>query len=351
MNSRERVRTALSHRQPDRVPLLLWMTPVINARLQDHFGVGTEDEVLECLDIDVRWLNPDYNGPALKVTDSVRWDWFGIGYKRVCNAFGSYEEFAFHPLAEARGPEDIKKYRWPDPDWWDYDSLNRHIERHCQNQPRWIGVGAASFFERAWNLMGFEKMLYELAMNPELVEAVMDGLLDFYREQTLRMFEAAKDHIDMVYIADDLASQDGLLISKEMYRRFLKPRWTAYIKTIRERYGNHIKFHYHSCGAIAELIPDLIDIGVDILNPLQPRAKGMDFRKFKLQYPDLCFCGGLDIQSLLPHGTPEEIRAEARRLVSILGENGGYIASAAHAVQPDTPVENILTMIEAFKQA
>ncbi|NIA31603.1 MAG: hypothetical protein GWP06_17055 [Actinobacteria bacterium] len=156
----------------------------------------------------------------------------------------------------------------------------------------------------------------------------------------------------MVYIADDLASQNALLISVDMYRKFLKPRWKKYIDTIKNRFGNHIKFHYHSCGAVAQLIPDLIDIGVDILNPIQPKADGMEPQFLKDTYGDrLSFSGGLDIQDILPNGTAEQVKSEAKRLVNILGKNGGYIASSAHVIQPDTPVENVIAMIEGFKDS
>ena len=119
---------------------------------------------------------------------------------------------------------------------------------------------------------------------------------------------------------------------------------------MKERFGSHLKFHYHSCGAIATLIPELMETGVDILNPIQPKAAGMQPQGLKDRFSDtLCFSGGLDIQDLLPHGTAQEVNTEARRLVSILGKDGGYIASAAHAVQADTSVENILAMIDGFK--
>ena len=193
-------------------------------------------------------------------------------------------------------------------------------------------------------------MLYEMAMNPELIEAVLDHLMDFYLEHTCRILEIAAGRIDMVYIADDLSSQESLLISPPMFEKFLKGRWKKFNDTIKERFGDHIKFHYHCCGAIYELIPGLIEMGVDILNPIQPKAAGMEPQNLKDKFGDkLSFCGGLDIQELLPHGTPDEVSAEAKRLVSILGKDGGYIASAAHAVQPDTSVENILAMFDGFK--
>ena len=217
-------------------------------------------------------------------------------------------------------------------------------------QPRWLAVGYGQLFERGWSLMGFEKMLYELAVNPEMVEAVFDKLLKYYLAQTTKMLDAADGMIDMIYTSDDLASQESLLISPAMFRKYLKDRWTEFNSTLKKRFGSHTKIHFHSCGAVADLVPDLIDTGIDILNPIQPGAKGMDPEVLKRKYGDkLSFSGGFDIQNVLPHGTPEEVRAEAVRLARILGKDGGYIASAAHAVQADTPVENVLAMVDGFK--
>jgi len=187
-------------------------------------------------------------------------------------------------------------------------------------------------------------------MNPELVHAVMDKMMEFYLAQTCRILEAAEGRIDMVYIADDLAGQHGLLISPEMFEQFIKWRWKDFNDAIKERFGDHIKFLYHCCGAIEQLIPGLIEMGVDILNPIQPKAAGMEPQGLKDNFGEqLCFCGGFDIQDRLPNGTPKEVKDEARRLVRILGKEGGYIASAAHAVQADTSVENVLAMVENFK--
>ena len=351
VNSRERTRLALEHKQPDRPPLLLWMVPEIIGALKNHFGVDTEEDVLDKLDIDVRWLMPDYIGPELRTfEDGSRENPFGIRSLTVVNEFGRFDAFVYRPLAKAETVEDIENYRWPDPDWWDYSSINDQITTADRIEPRWLGTGAAATFERAWNLTGFEKLLFDIAMNPELVHAIVDKLMEFYLEQTSRILEAADGRIDMVYIADDLASQKSLLISPAMFETFVKPHWKRFIDTIKDRFGSAMKFHYHSCGAIARLIPGLIEMGVDILNPVQPKAAGMEPQNLKDTYGDkLSFCGGLDIQHLLPNAAAAEVRAEAERLVSILGKDGGYIASAAHAVQANTSVENILAMIEGFK--
>jgi len=352
MNSRERVQTALNHRQPDRVPLQLWLTPEVAKELKLHIGVGdSEEDILDALDIDVRWLLVDYIGPECQIyPDGSRENEFGMRFRAVSNRFGSYDEFLFHPLADAQTLSDVENYRWPDPDWWDYSSIARKIAVADRIELRWLGVGYASLFERAWGLIGFEKWLQDLVMNPELVEAVLDHLLQFYLEQTSRILEAGGDRIDMIYIADDLGSQNNLLISPALWHQYLKERWRSFIETVKARFGNHLKFHFHSCGAVSKLIPDLIEMGIDILNPIQPRATGMQPQDLKAAYgDDICFSGGFDIQQILPNGSVEQVRSEAFRLTNILGHQGGYIASPAHSVQPDTPPENILSMIEGFK--
>jgi len=353
MNSRERVRTALEHRCPDRVPLLLWMTPEVSAAMRSHLQVESDNDLLDKLDIDVRWLLADYVGPELKeYEDGSREDMFGMRMRSVKNEFGAYDKHVYHPLAQAETVEQVDQLRWPEPQWWDYTSLKREIALADRVEPRWLGIGYVSFFERGWCLTGFEKWLFDIAMNPELVDAILDRLFDLYLAQTRCLLEAAEGRIDMVYLGDDLSSQDSLLISPAMFRRFIKGRWQRFIDTIKEEFGDHLKFHFHSCGAVAEIVPDLIDMGIDILNPLQPLAKGMEPAGLKSRFgKKLSFSGGFDIQELLPHSTAQEVWAEAQRLVGILGRDGGYIASAAHAVQPDTSVENIMAMLDGFKNA
>ena len=353
MNSRERVAAALRHEQPDRAPLQLWMTSEISKALQEHFSVDSKTDVLDAMDIDVRWLLVDYVGPELKVhEDGSRENEFGMRSRTVVNEFGSYEESVFHPLAEAETPADVANYRWPDPDWWDYSSIGREIETADRVEPRWLGIGYASLFERAWGMTGFEKLLLDMAINPPFVEAILDQMLDFYIEQTSRILQAAGDRIDMLYIADDVGSQNGLLMSPGMFQQSFKGRWKTFIDTIKARFGGHLKFHYHSCGAVSKLVPDLMEMGIDILNPIQPLAVDMEPESLKERFGEaLCFSGGLDIQELLPRGTAQEVRADAKRLVSILGKSGGYIAGPAHAVQPDTSVENVLAMLQGFKEA
>jgi len=143
--------------------LLLWMVPEILERLKKHFNVNTEEDVLDKLDIDVRWLMPDYVGPELKVfEDGSKEADFGYRTKAIVNQFGTYEELSFHPLASAQTVDDVNNYsRWPDPDWWDYSGIKEKIAVADRVEPRWLGIGAASFFERSWAMLGFEKMFHD----------------------------------------------------------------------------------------------------------------------------------------------------------------------------------------------
>lgn len=355
MNSRERVKLALSHQQPDRPPLWLWMVPEISEKLKKHFGVATEDELHEEICSDVWWINPDYIGPKMKTYEDGSWqDPLGMRLRIIKNKFGSYEDYVNFPLANVQSPADldhVEDFQWVQPDWYDYSNIKEKIERASRKEPRWIVAGTATVFERSWQVMGFEKMFIDMAINPELVKAVMDRYQQFFLENTCRTLEAADGRIDMVYFGCDLASQDGLLISQDMFREFIKEGFRDYIDTIKAQFGSHLKFFMHSCGAVSELIPELIEVGVDVLNPIQVKAARMEPQGLKDKFGDkLSFCGGLDIQDLLPNGSPDEVKAEAKRLISILGNDGGYIASAAHAVQADTSVENILAMLEGFKE-
>jgi len=345
MTSRERIKVALQHRRPDRVPAGMWLTPEVCEKLKKHFQVESEEEVMDKLDVDMRWPPVDYIGPELKEFIDV----WGVVRKPVKNQFGEYEEIVRYPMAEVKTKQEIEEYPWPRVEWWDYDSIRREINKADAVQPRWIGIGYQSIFERAWAMTGMEKLMLDLVLNPELLCLIFDRINDFYIEQTIRILQAAGGRVDMVWTADDFGSQNGMLISPDTWRRYFKPRQKKFIDAIRERFD--VKFSYHSCGSIIPIIAELAEIGIDILNPIQTRAKGMDPAYLKTTFgKDICFYGGVDIQHTLPHGTPGDVRKEVEELIKVLGENGGYIAGPAHVVQPDTPLENILTMIDTINK-
>lgn len=328
-------------------------TPEVAAALKEHFGVTTHAQVLDHLDVDVRWVLVDYVGSArTTLADGSIEDEFGIRFKTVANEYGSYTDYISHPLAEMETTSDLQAYNLPALDSWDYRSIRSAIAEADRVCPRWLMTGYASIFERAWGLMGFEKLLGDLALNPSLIEALFDQLLEFYIEQTSCILSAADGRIDMISIGDDVGTQTGPLISVDMFRHFLKGRWKTYIDTMKARFGSHLKIQYHSCGAVSDFIPDFIEMGADVLNPIQPSAAGMDAGGLKARFGNnLCFSGGLDIQQLLPRGTPQQVKTQATHLARLLGRSGGYIAAPSHAVQPDTSVVNILAMNEGFREA
>ena len=185
---------------------------------------------------------------------------------------------------------------------------------------------------------------------PQFACRIMDKIAEFQIEDILRTLEVASGRIDMVYISDDLGGQNGMILSPQIWRKYIRPREERIIKAIKNNHSD-VKIIYHSCGSITPVIPDLIKIGVDILNPLQLGAKNMDPVKLKQEYGDkLCFHGGMDIQYILPYGTEREIRAEVNRLIDILGEQGGYILAPSESIQPDASPQNILAMYDTAKR-
>jgi len=343
MSPRERVRTALSHREPDRVPVDLWAVPEVWQRLQHYFGDVSRAEVLRRLHVDVRWVIPDYVGPERTSPDGFRVDHFGAWRQEVQHSFGTYAEYAGYPLADAETASDVHMWDWSRTEYWDMNSVQSQLDQLGAEDEYFVCYDVGGIFERSWGLRGLDRFLIDLAWEPEVACAIMDRMTDLYIANVTRLLEAGAGRIDMVYTWDDIAHQQGLFMSPAMWREYILPRHKRLNAAIR---AFDVKLMYHSCGAIYPLIPDLIrELGIDVLNPLQPRAKGMDLPRIKTEFgKQVAFHGGVDLQRILPHGSPTEVRAEVRHLCSVLGRGGGYILSAAHYIQNDVPTENIIAM-------
>jgi len=198
-------------------------------------------------------------------------------------------------------------------------------------------------------LRGVKQALIDLLRAPEFTHRLYEKITEFYFELNKRCFEEAGDLIDIFMMGEDLGTQGGLLVSPKTFREFIKPYLSRHIQ-LAKRYG--VKVMLHSCGAIRELIPEFIDMRIDILNPIQIRAKGMNPAELKRRFGDkLSFHGAIDIQQTLPYGKPEDVRAEVRSRIKMLGRGGGYILCSTHNIQPDTPIENILAMYDEAKKA
>jgi uroporphyrinogen decarboxylase len=272
-------------------------------------------------------------------------DFFGIVRQPVKHAFGSYNEIIRHPLAEATTVEDVEAFPWPKVDWFDFSHLKEEISQVNGDRRYAImydrGGGA---FEHPWYLRGFERFLLDLVEHPSVAEAIADHVVDFFQRLDAKALEASDGRIDIISSGGDIGGQRNMLVSPDLWRRHIKPYSRKLITPFKER---GVITYYHSCGSIVSVIEDFIEMGLDILDPIQPNAAGMDPLRLKRQFGDrLTFHGGIDEQRLLPRGSPQEVRAEAGRLIDILGADGGYILCPAHAIQADTPVENILTLYD-----
>jgi uroporphyrinogen decarboxylase len=276
--------------------------------------------------------------------DGLLYDIWGAEYKVEQHLFGEYEGFASWILADATSVGDLQSYPWPSPDWWDFSELPAMIDRLQQDGPFNVRFRLGSFFEQAWALRGLEQFMLDFAIDPAMPEYIMDRLLEVHLANLEKVLELAGDKLDMVYTYDDVATQNSLLISPNAWRKSVKPRHQKILEVI-HRYGKTAM--YHCDGAVAPLIPELIEIGVNVLNPIQPDSKGMEPASLKARYgPHLTFHGGVDIIKTLPRGTAEQVKQEVHARVEVLGAGGGYIMCSSHHIQPDTPLENILAMYD-----
>ncbi len=358
MNSRDRVLTAIAHEEPDRVPVDYWAVPEVTQTLLKEFGLVNEDELLEKLKIDMRYAKPSFNGSDFKeqpdgslhkrLSDGTFADIWGVKRKKISWGRGSYLEMISSPLGEANSVREIENHSWPDVEAFNYES----VLKQCLNYKDFAIICTgdrlttrASIFKLAMYLRGMDRFFMDLALNPGLVETLVAKLLEFHLEHNRRIFEVAAKHMDIFMLGDDFGSENGLLISLAMFRKFFKPALRDLINLAKKF---SLKTMLHTCGAVRELIPDLIEIGLDILNPIQTRAKGMDPKKLKKEFgKDICFHGAMDVQKTLPFGTPEEIKRTVDSYVKTLGEGGGFILAPSHNLQMDIPIDNIIAMYEA----
>jgi uroporphyrinogen decarboxylase len=297
------------------------------------------------LGVDIRIVEPRYTGPPLEESSGgMEKDIWGVIRRRVDYSDGSYLEVEHYPLAGEISVSDIENYPWPDPDHYDYSVIPKLCEKYGDYAILNVGnrLNRTSVLKAAMYLRGMQKLMMDMALNPHLVEALLEKISDYYLAHNERIFKAGEGLIDIFMMGDDFGTQKGLLISPEMFRRYFAPELKEFAAQAKS-YG--LKVMLHSCGSIRELIPDIIAIGVDILNPIQANARGMIPEELKSEFGDrICFHGGIDIQHTLPFGTAEDVEREVKDRIRVLGKDGGYILASTHNIQIDTPIENILKM-------
>ena len=342
MNSKERVLMAIEHREPDRVPVNATFTPEIRALLKQRFG--------ECEDIGERLGNDliitacgrGFETSYYRDGDEYMCE-YGITWQRVPYSGGAYTEMVGYPLSGDKSA--LAGWNCPDPfEPSQYDDLRRRIELF--GAEKWmVGGVACTLFETAWALRGLDQLLVDMLEDEDYVNELLEKVMIHPLHAGI---EGAKLGLDMLWMGDDVAMQTGMLMSRSLFEKYLKPRFAAMIQAYREA-KPEIKIAYHSCGNAMAILGDLIEIGVDVYHSIQPLA--IDPIEVKRRYGDnLALWGGFDIQQIMPRGTLPQIRAEVKRLIDGCAGDGGFILSPAHHIQPDTPIENLLAFYEAAKE-
>ena len=358
MTHRERVITALNHEAPDRCPMQISFTPEFAERIRSQVGGesgkvhnphggGNTYELERALGQDmlltsVGWANSYYQActPGAEYTDEWGVGWRAQEYEtRFGN--GVYTEMVHHPLAL---DDALETYVPPDPN---RDELYRESEwviREFGNDYWIVGVTVTTLFETAWALRGYDRLMMDMALDPDLAGRILDIPCAYHLAAACRLVEMG---VDMIWVGDDVGAQQVMLISPDLWRKSLKPRMSVFIRTLKE-INPELKVAYHSDGNIYPIIEDLIEIGVDVLNPIQPAC--MDPARLKTEFGDrLCFWGTIDEQHTLPFGTPDDVREEVARRLRTIGKDGGLILGPTHHTQLDTPLENFWSMVEAIR--
>ena len=362
MTHRARVLAALSHEQPDMVPVDLGSTRdssiVIEGyeRLKRHYGIQAEniltsrmmqvvdvdERILQALDIDTRGVFPAT--PADAILDESRYrDEWGVERQKPPGSY-YYDQLSF-PLAGEISVSDIVGYSWPDP----HDPIRTRGLRERVGQIRdEMGCAAvlnlpSGFVHTSQYLRGFEDWFLDFAADRPLLETLFDAVLDVSLAMCKEILEEVGAEVDVLLASDDLGLQHGLMVSPETYRDVIKPRHRRYFQLLHDMSPGKVLFH--TCGSVIDVVDDLVEIGVDVLHPVQVSAKGMDPGRLKKVWGDtLAFWGAIDTQHVLPRGSAEEVRAEVGQRIEELGPGGGYVLGAVHNIQPDVPTENVLAM-------
>lgn len=377
MHSRDRVSKALSHREPDRIPFDLGGTGLTTIHvtayqnLRQHLGMPltkprighvaeqlavVDEDLAEQLGTDVRPVEP---GTSSKFQYTFRdqgayeafFDEWGIGWRKPKEG-GLYYDMYHHPLAAADSLDEFKAYPFPNPvDEQRFATLRSQAEAAAAKGKAVVLAGPSAGVAEVYSwLRGYEQYYVDLARGDRCVAYMLDRLVDFKCAFWERALQEVGDLVDVVIEADDLAGQHALLMSPDTYRSLIKPRHQRLFSFIKGQAP--VKLFFHSCGAVRPLIPDLIDAGIDILNPVQVSAAGMDLEGLKQEFgQDLVFWGGgVDTQGVFGTGTPEEVKEDVRRNIEALAPGGGFVFAAVHDIQANVPPQNIMAMWEAWQE-
>jgi len=350
MTSRERILTALAHRTPDRVPFS-WgfgTTPEMGRTMAAYCSARKLDwDRLRAAATDIAHCGPAYAGPPPAGGNTYVGIW-GIRTKAQGYGGGEYAEFTDFPLAGVDDRGALDAYPWPSPDHYDYSGIPAAIAGNAAGPRRAMQCAAGNPFETYCWMTGLEESLVNVLVRPDLVRAALGFITGFFEERLRRTLAAAGGAVDIVFLADDLGGQNGLLMSREAYRAVLQP-FHRRLADCARRHAPEARTMLHSDGAVFDILPDVMDAGVEVLEAVQVDAAGMEPGRLKAAYGDrLSFHGAVSVQQLLPHSDAAGVTRECRRLVKVLGRGGGYIAAPSHAIQVGTPPENVMAMLETL---
>lgn len=358
MTSKERVIRTINGLEVDRPPMFTTLTPQTAKKLSDHLELPYEEPFDSMLSTRISHMDlltamgndcvgisacAPTDTPTRKRADGLLVNEWGMVFKDT----GLYSEFAEFPLGDAATAEDIKAYPFPDPSApGRYDEAKKTVEKYGSKYAV-VGDIETTFWETAWYLVGLEKLMVDMMMEAPYVEPLFDRVMEVNLEIGRNLVRLGAD---IIWAGDDFGSQQGMLLDPDSWRKYFKPR-IKYMFEEWKKINPEVKIAWHSCGSIIPIIDDFIEIGLDILNPMQPLAYDMDAENLVRTFGrQLSYFGGIDIQELLPQGPPERIKSEVHRIAEIYGKRGGYILAPAHNIQDDTPVEHILAMFEAMNE-
>lgn len=342
--SKQRALAAINHRTSDRLPITFDAEEEVYAALYNHLNLKTKEALFDRLHVDTWMILPgNFIYPRSEEGRTEKTSIWGYRTRVTAYSGGTYNELYFSPLAGKHDIADIRKHDWSGPETLDFSHFRGEAQEHAGRAV--IGVFTWGAYFVASFVRGMEDLLTDFALRSDYADHLLKTVTEKILAALDTLLEKHGEGIDIVYMADDYCSQRGPLFSPGMFKQYVQP----YLKEVAARCHRHDKkFLLHCCGAVRPLLPMIIDAGVDMLEPIQTRAEGMEPKGLKRDFgKHLCFYGGVDLQQVLPKGTPQHVADEVRRLADILGEGGGYILGPGHTyIQPDASIPNILAMYD-----
>lgn len=332
----------MDHEQTDRVPITFDAEIEVYQTLQEYFNVGNKKDLFEKLNIDTWMILPkNFIYPEEELDKKVKKSIWGYKTDLTPYKGGAYDELFFSPLAGKDSLSDINQHDWPSENTLDFCHYSNEIMEHKNKAI--IGVFTWGAYFIATFIRGIEDLMLDFVLRKKYAQHLIETIAEKSYYFLDKMLKEYGDGIDIVYMADDYCSQQGPFFNPNIFKEFISPYLELFVNRVHKA---NKKFLLHVCGAVGSLLPMIIEAGVDMLEPIQTRATGMEPERLKRDFgKDICFYGGMDLQEILNNGNVEQVRDEAKRLIRILGKDGGYIFGPGHTyIQVDAPIENILTM-------